>query len=111
MAKYRALVTSFANNRIVEPGDVVDLDGEVGSNFELAEKPAKGEKPKPTLPTEVDQLITAVKLHAATRGVPPTEVNELDFDEVLKVVTPQPSTETVKAAAAELGVTLGQSVA
>lgn len=43
MAKYRVLSKSFINNAIVEAGDVVEYDGEPGSNLELVE----GEKPAP----------------------------------------------------------------
>lgn len=112
MAKYRALVTSFVGNRIVQPGDTVDIDGEVSPvNFEPADKEATKAAAVKPLPPEIDQLITAIKLHTASRGVPPTEVNEGDFDAVLNELTPRPSDAAIKAAAEKLGVTLGASVA
>ena len=112
MAKYRVLATSFVGNRIVQPGDTVDLDGEVSPiNFEPADKEATKATAAKSVPREVDELTSAIKLHTATRGVPPTEVNEGDFDAVLAALTPRPSDATIKAAAEKLGVTLGQSVA
>lgn len=110
MPKYRARVTSFVNNRIVEAGDEVDITGEVGSNFEPIDKAAKQAQAEP-VPAAVAQLVSAVRLHAATRGVAPSEVAESDFDEVMKDMEPKPSTDTVKAAAKEIGIELGQSVA
>ncbi len=119
MAKYRATATSFVNNRIVQAGDVLDLDGEVSpANFEPADKAAKAAEVKSakaaevkSLPPEVDQFITAVKLHAASRGVPPTEVNETDFEDVAKEITPPPTPQTLMAGADKLGGKFGQSVA
>jgi hypothetical protein len=43
MPQFRVLAKSFINNRIVEEGEVVEFDGEPGSNLE-AIKPAKGKK-------------------------------------------------------------------
>lgn len=40
MAKYEVLETSFINNAIVEPGAIVEFDGEPGPNL----KPVKGKK-------------------------------------------------------------------
>lgn len=112
MAKYRATATSFVNNRIVQAGDVLDLDGEVSPvNFEPADKAASKAAETKSLPPEVDQFITAVKLHAASRGVPPTEVNETDFEDVAKEITPPPTPQTLMTAADKLGVKFGQSVA
>lgn len=113
MPKYRATATSFVNNRLIEPGDVVDLDGDVSpANFEPADKEATAAAAKAEkVPAAVEQLISAVKLHAASRGATPAEVNETDFEAVVAVLTPTPSTETIKQSAAKLGVTLGQSVA
>lgn len=34
MPKYRVLETSFIGNRLVQPGDVVDYDGEVSGNLQ-----------------------------------------------------------------------------
>jgi hypothetical protein len=38
MAKFRVLEKSFINNRIVEPGDVVEYDGKHGKNLEPIKK-------------------------------------------------------------------------
>ena len=56
MAKYRTLSKSFINNTIVEAGEIVDYDGEAGSNLELvdgekSEAKPKG-KPKAAAPTD-----------------------------------------------------------
>ncbi len=112
MTKYRALTQSYHNNRVVEPGDVIDIDGiDIGSNYELADKNNGPKNPAKPVPPAVEVLINAVRMHAASRGVPPTDVNELDFDTVVDVLVPKPSVETIKAAADKLGVKLGTSVA
>jgi hypothetical protein len=48
MPQYRVLQTSFINNAIVHEGEVVEYDGEAGSNLEPIEdeKPAKSSKGK-----------------------------------------------------------------
>jgi len=50
MPRYRVLERSFINNSTLEPGAVVEYDGEVSDNLELIKelkasrgKPAKGE--------------------------------------------------------------------
>lgn len=44
--KYLVLETSFINGRLVQPGDVVEFNGDAGSNLELvkAEKKSKDDK-------------------------------------------------------------------
>lgn len=42
MPKYRVLAKSFINNAIVQEGEVVEYDGQPGSNLELIES-AKAE--------------------------------------------------------------------
>jgi len=34
MAKYRVLQTSFIGNKLVQPGEIVDHDGEAGENLQ-----------------------------------------------------------------------------
>lgn len=46
MAKYRVLATSFINNALLEPGAIVDYDGEASSNLELIEDDAPKAKAK-----------------------------------------------------------------
>lgn len=41
MPKYRVLATSYINNQLVAPGDVVEYSGRPGSNLELM----RGQKP------------------------------------------------------------------
>ena len=111
MAKYRCVNLSFALGRIIQPDEVIELDGEVGANFELIDKPAKTTKAPSALDLEVGKLTSALRLKAASRGVSPEEVTEADFDALLKEVDPKPADAVVKAAAEALGVTLGSSVA
>jgi hypothetical protein len=42
MAQYRVLQTSFINNALVQEGEVVEFDGEPGSNLEPLKKSKKG---------------------------------------------------------------------
>lgn len=44
MPQVRVLEKSFINNSLVEAGEVVEYDGELGTNLELVE----GDKPKRT---------------------------------------------------------------
>jgi hypothetical protein len=46
MAKARVLLKSFLNNRLVEPGEIIDYDGPYGDNVE----PVKGKKGAPPEP-------------------------------------------------------------
>ena len=47
MAKYRVLEKSFINNAIREEGEIVEYDGEVGSNLELIDdEKRRGRPPK-----------------------------------------------------------------
>lgn len=41
--KVKVLARSWINNRIVEAGEVIEYDGEIGSNLELVKSP----KPAP----------------------------------------------------------------
>lgn len=45
MAKYRVLETSFIDNKLVQPGDEIEYDGEASANLELIEEP-EGVAPK-----------------------------------------------------------------
>lgn len=112
MAKYEAQAVSFILNRLVQPGEVVELpdDVEVADNFKLVGKKTKATEPG--VSAEASKLITAVRIHATARGAEsPDGVNELDFEEVLKSMDPKPSTAVVAEAAAAVKVTLGSSLA
>jgi hypothetical protein len=110
MPKYKVLAPSFIDNRIVNVDEIVDYDGIPAANLQPVDK--AGEKVGAGQPTgELAQFIGALRMHAASRGVPPDDVNEFDFDEVLKARDPKPSSDVVKAAASFLKVTLGQSLA
>lgn len=39
MPEVRVLEKSYINLRIVEPGEIIDYDGELGSNLELVNPP------------------------------------------------------------------------
>lgn len=46
MAQYKVLVTSYINNRLCQPGEVIEFTGKPGSNLQKVEKKAaKAEKP------------------------------------------------------------------
>lgn len=38
MARYKVLATSYINNKLVHPGDVVEYKGKAGSNLELVKE-------------------------------------------------------------------------
>lgn len=42
MAQYRVLQKSFVNNSLVEEGEIVEFDGEPGTNLEPLKKSKKG---------------------------------------------------------------------
>lgn len=44
---YRVLQRSFIDNRLVEEGEIIEYDGEAGSNLELIkpDKPGRSTKP------------------------------------------------------------------
>ena len=46
MAKYRVLERSFIGLAIVEPGEVVEYDGEVGDNLAPVSEPAEHPAPR-----------------------------------------------------------------
>lgn len=51
MAKARVLQKSFLNNRLVEPGEIIDYDGPYGDNVEPV---GKGKKSAPEPAVEVE---------------------------------------------------------
>jgi hypothetical protein len=112
MASYRVLELSFINNSLQQPGAEVEYDGEPGKNLEPLDRQAKvaAKAVADTAPAVAD-LVTKVRQHAATRGVPPSEVNASDFDEVLAVLPNKPSDEVLAQAAKAVGVELASSVA
>lgn len=111
MPKYEVLQVSFIDNRLVQVGDVIDFDGEPGPNLKPVDKAAQKAANEAQAPGELATLIGALRMHAASRGVSPDDVNEFDFDAVLKTYDPKPKTELISQAAAELKVSLGQSLA
>ena len=46
MKKYTVIEKSFINNKLCEPGEIVDYDGEASSNLQPIEEEVKSE-PKP----------------------------------------------------------------
>jgi hypothetical protein len=58
MAKYKVLSKSFINNRLFEEGEIVEMDGEAGSNLELIEY-AKGKKAKSEPKADGDAEVVA----------------------------------------------------
>lgn len=111
MPKYEVLALSFIDNRLVQPGEIVDHDGEPGPNLKAVDKAAQKAVADAQTPADLAKLIGSLRMHAASRGVSPDDVNEFDFDELLKTIEPKPNAELIKQAAAELKVTLGQSLA
>lgn len=101
MPKYRLLADSFINNTLSKAGEVVDYDGEPGANMEPVDKAAERiTAVKKSMPKAVSDLVAKVRMHAATRGVSPSEASEEDVSEVLKVL-PQPPTDATLAAVRE----------
>jgi len=111
MAKYEVLSLSFIDNRLVQPGDTIDFDGEPGTNLKPIDKAAQKAVAENQTPSDLAKLVGTLRMHAASRGVSPDEVTPVDFDEVLKTLDPKPSADLIKAAAAELNVSVGQSLA
>jgi len=111
MAKYEVLALSFIDNRLVQAGEVIDHDGQPGPNLKAIDKAAQKAVSDAQTPTALAKFIGSLRLHAASRGVSPDDVNEFDFDELVKTIEPKPSADLIKQAAAELKVTLGQSLA
>ena len=111
MAKYEVTQLSFIDNNLVQAGTVIDFDGEPGPNLKAVDKAAKKAVDEAALPTPVAQLVGTLRMHAVARGVTADEVTAVDFDEVLKTLDPKPASDVISAAAAELKVDLGQSLA
>lgn len=112
MAKYEVQALSFIGNRLCNPGDIVELDddAQVADNLKLVGKKAKASAPG--VSAEASRLITALRIHATSRGAEsPDAVTETDFDEVLKGMDPKPSAEVIAEAAAATKVTLGSALA
>lgn len=62
MAQYRVLVTSFINNKLVQPDEIVDYDGEASDNLELIPdqapaQTAKTSKAAKSQPAAEDPLV------------------------------------------------------
>lgn len=111
MAKYEVLALSWIGNKLVQVGEIIEHLGDPGPNLKPVDKGAQKAASDAQLPEDLAKLVSALRMHAASRGVSPDEVNEFDFDAVQKILDPKPSMDLIKAAAAELKVTLGQSLA
>lgn len=86
-------------------GDVIDYDGEPGSNLRAESDDA--EAVVATLkqtPKAVSDLVAKIRLHAATRGVPPSEANEDDIQQILDLMPNKPSDATMKLVREQLGL-------
>lgn len=103
MPKYLVLADSFINNTLHKAGAEVEYDGEPGPNLEPVGKAAAAivARQKAT-PKAVSDLVAKIRLHAATRGVAPSEANEDDINEVLTVLPNKPSEDTLAAVRAAL---------
>lgn len=102
MATFKVLVDSYINNAVRKAGEEVEYTGEAGPNLEPVNKAA--EKQVSKLPQDVARLVTAVRLHAASRGVSPSEVTASDLTEVLATLKDVSKT-AIAGASAELGLT------
>lgn len=106
MPKYRLLADSFINNTLLKAGAEVDYDGEPGANMESVDKAAERiVAAQKATPKSVSSLVAQVRMHAATRGVSPSEANEDDVNEVLKVLPQPPSADTLAAVRAAIAPT------
>jgi hypothetical protein len=101
MAKYEVLQVSYINDRIVQVGDTVDYEGEPGPNLRPMDKAATKAVAE-SLPPEVATLVGAIRLHAASRGVPPEDMNQWDVDAVIGSMDPKPEQSVLAAAISEL---------
>lgn len=103
MPKYLVLAASFINNTLTKAGAEIEFDGEPGPNLEPVGKAAAAivAKQKAT-PKAVSDLVAKIRLHAATRGVPPSEANEDDINEVVTLLPNKPTDATLEAVRAAL---------
>jgi hypothetical protein len=114
MPRFTVIAESFINGILfVEQGkpgshhvgDVIEYDGEPGPNLraEGADAEVIVAALKQT-PKAVADLVAKVRLHAATRGVPPSEANDDDLNEVGKLLPNKPSDDTMKLVREQLGL-------
>lgn len=103
MPKYLVLADSFINNTLLKAGVEVEFDGEPGPNLEPVGKAAAAiVAAQKTTPKVVSDLVAKIRLHAATRGVPPSEANEDDINEVVLLQPNKPTAVTLEAVRAAL---------
>lgn len=112
MPKYRVIADSFIDNvyhKIVDglgtngKEVIIDYEGEPGPNLQPVDKPAQAVvAAQKATPKAVTDLVAKVRMHAATRGVSPSEANEDDITEVLKVLPQPPSAATLEAVRAAI---------
>ena len=83
MARYKVLEVSFINNRIHQPGEIVDVafkdGGEAGPNLQAVDangNPLEAGAPVPTLPVHQTRRGGAAKKDAATRADPAAPTGE-----------------------------------
>lgn len=114
MPRYTVIAESFVNNILfVEAGkpgshhvgDVIDYDGEPGPNLraEGADADAIVAGLKQT-PKAVTDLVAKIRMHAATRGVAPSEANEDDINEVITAMPNKPTAPTMQLVREQLGL-------
>lgn len=98
MPKYLVLADSFINNTLHKAGAEVDYDGEPGPNLQPVGKAAEAiVAAQKSTPKTVSDLVAKIRLHAATRGVSPSEANEDDINEVVQLLPNKPSDTTLAA--------------
>ena len=103
MPKYLVLADSFINNTLHKAGAEVDYDGEPGANLQPVGKAAEAiVAAQKSTPKAVSDMVAKVRLHAATRGVPPSEANDSDIQEVFDVMPTKPSEATLDAVRAAI---------
>lgn len=103
MPKYLVLADSFIHNTLHKAGAEIEFDGEPGSNLEPVGKAAAAiVAAQKSTPKAVSDMVAKVRLHAATRGVSPSEANDGDIQEVMDVMPNKPSEATLAAVRAAL---------
>ena len=103
MPKYLVLADSFINNTLHKAGAEVEYDGEPGPNLQPVGKAAEAlVAAVKAVPKAVSDMVAKVRLHAATRGVPPSEANDGDIQEVMDAMPNKPSAPTLAAVRAAI---------
>lgn len=101
MAKFKALALSFYDGRLIQPDEIIDIEGEAGPNFVRVSGPV----PKQVRP-EVAGLIAAVRLKVSASGGDPGKLSKADFDTAIADLPNKPADDVVKAALAEVAASV-----